>query len=257
MAPARPSLSPQRIICAMDSIASWIHWIVTLCHYWIMHLYIPLYLMVFKCFDKTYTIMGEHVQTVFTPLAVVTIIRRGSRCSQTRRSQTRGRERSQKSLNSLKSIHSQSPRSEESWITVILTHKSQPIQFHWITMRIAAPTRRKTQTVTAVDPLIHALIRFNQATTRYPLYPHLNRRHDAADPKVTDYIKSQRHFTEIIQCIALVRRETVIEAICSTPLHTLEADESTDKSIKSCMVIYIHYSVRGTKLSKRRRLFFT
>eukprot|EP01083_Nonionella_stella_P123559 372342_1 len=177
MAPARPSLSPQRIICAMDSIASWIHWIVTLCHYWIMHLYIPLYLMVFKCFDKTYTIMKEHVQTVFTPLAVVTIIRRGSRCS--------------------------------------------------------------------------------QATTRYPLYPHLNRRHDAADPKVTDYIKSQRHFTEIIQCIALVRRETVIEAICSSPLHTLEADESTDKSIKSCMVIYIHYSVRGTKLSKRRRLFFT
>eukprot|EP01083_Nonionella_stella_P227096 806013_1 len=77
MAPARPSLSPQRIICAMDSIASWIHWIVTLCHYWIMHLHIPLYLMVFKCFDKTYTIMGEHVQTVFTPLAVVTIIGSG------------------------------------------------------------------------------------------------------------------------------------------------------------------------------------
>eukprot|EP01083_Nonionella_stella_P177052 621232_1 len=144
MAPARPSLSPQRIICAMDSIASWIHWIVTLCHYWIMHLYIPLYLMVFKCFDKTYTIMGEHVQTVFTPLAVVTIIRRGSRCSQTRRSQTRGRERSQKSLNSLKSVHSHSPRSEESWITVILTHKSQPIQFHWITMRIAANTSQNS-----------------------------------------------------------------------------------------------------------------
>eukprot|EP01083_Nonionella_stella_P027270 75081_1 len=29
---------------------------------------------------------------------------------------------------------------------------------------------------------------------------------DAADPKVTEYIKNQSHFTEIIQCIALVRR---------------------------------------------------
>ena len=67
----------------------------------------------------------------------------------------------------------------------------------------------------------------------------------ASIPKLETYLRSQADFTMLIRVIADVRNELLFANINKSLAHTIEIDESTDKSIKSALAIFFHFEQGG------------